>query len=364
MSKRIILGLLGLFLVAGVAAAQTYVRPSKGAVLALYSSPQNAPEPTTSSLYDWTSFYSANLIVTFASPTGGGCICPQATRNGQTRQQCTFTAPRFNIKGTADKTSPTFLDLFNIDGAGFMVFGNPATDGFAIGSINIQTPYIKTQFWAGSYTDFAGNPVVGYQCVMKVFSTPLPYPYQYLVEGAGVSFDNQRLISDPNPVISGGVSWWEDGINLPLNIDQGSGALMVRQQTMAKLNPASEAVVTVPQYAKACATDADCGNTGGYISSCIAGACSVSMVALAAGYPQSGVRLQNVGVKPALCAAGENANALSTTRYSFVLKADTAAGAGGGGVIDLPTAYSNDDAKRKVYCTGSGGDTTITVMPY
>jgi hypothetical protein len=366
-TKRIVFGLFGLIaLVGGLASAQTYVRPSKGTVLSWYTAPQGAAAATVTSFYDWTAFYSASIVLSFAKQDGTSCACPSVFNpsTGQTRAQCSFAFPKFNIKATADKTASTLIDQLNYDGATFFVFGNAATDAYAVPSLNLQLPFIKGEFRTGTYTDYAGNAIAT-PCYAKIVATPLPFPFQMIVEGAPVSFDPNTGQGTPNPIIAGGIAWdYGYPANLPLNVDQSSGALFVRQHTRPKLNPGSEAVVTVPQYAKVCASNVDCGNTGGYISSCVAGACTVAMVLYASGYPAAGGRFQNVGVYPALCAAGEDASQLSSTRYSFILKADTSAGAGAGGTIEIPFAHSEDQNKTKVFCTGSGGDTTIAVMPY
>lgn len=356
-------------LVAAKASAQTYVRPSKGTPINLYTSAQNAASATISSYYDWTSFYSVNLVVTFAKADGTACACPLAAG----RVQCRFNFTKFNIKGTADKTVTDFnamLMTYNRDGTATELFGNLATDGFAVGNINIQTPYIKTQFRTGTYTDYSGAAIAT-PCIMKVVATPLPNPYRFAVEGDQVYFDVNTYRSPvgfPQAVTTGGFVWDNEvgaNANLPANIDISSGAMLVRQHTRPKLGQFdSEQVVQVAQYAKVCANDAACGNTGGFLNSCVAGFCSTTMVAEVSGYPQSGVRLQNVGTNPAICAAGENAANLSSTLYTFVLKADTAANAGNGGVMEIPFLYSDDAAKRRVYCAGNGGDTVILGMLY
>ena len=339
-----------------------YTRPSKGTATQWYYSAQNAASATTTPLYDWSAFYSLSIFTTFAKANGSACDCPLAAG----RVQCTYSFTKFNIKGASEKTSPTFFTVQTSDGGAALVFSNTTTDGFLTGGVNIQATFIKGEFRTGSYVDYAGNPV-NTECYMKVVVQPLPYPYRYEVNGVETAFDSNELRTTPAPLIMGGVSWWDEpgfSMNLPLNIDQGSGALAVREHYEPKLS--DDSATTVVQFHKACANNNDC-SPGGFASQCSGGQCTVTMVAEASGYPQSGVRIQNVGTFPAYCAAGENASQLDPTsgKYSFILKAESVAGDGTGGVLDIPTLHTSVTAKRTVYCTVNAvGTTTIAVLPH
>ncbi len=308
-----------------------YARQSKGPVLTTFNATVSA-STITSATFDWTAFTSANQSIKFATASGTRCACPSGVDN------C-LAAFSLGYKTSTNKLGP----FGDIDNSAYSVpLGyNPAapvTEPLVInlGEVNIGDPYV--QFFAAftAYTDTGtGNPVAG--CFMTVTITPIPFTNRVAAEGPyqGVI----PSISTVRPLMSGGADY------IPLG---GSG-----QTYTTRVNRVNATGVLAVGF----------GSSDPILPATSPVAINAATLVYTATDNQRGVRLQNVGANPALCAAGADAANVAAGRYSFVLAAAATVGAGGTfDVHQLDT--SNSAANGKVYCLGSGGATSIAILPY
>jgi hypothetical protein len=308
-----------------------YTRPSKGAVLTTFNATVSATV-VTSVTFDWTAFSSANVSVKFATASGTRCACPSGVDN------C-YAAFQLGYKTSTSKTGP-FGDIEN-SSITLPIGYNPTAPAtepavFAGGQFNIGDPYV--QFFT-AFTDYkdsvTGNPVAG--CFLTVAITPIPFTGRLLVEGpyTGIVPSTSQI----NPVMSGGPDY------VPPN-GGGQGATLYAMRVNAT------GVVAVGG-----------GSGNPLLPATSPVAVNAATLVYTATVNQRGVRLQNVGANPALCAAGANASSVAAGRYSFALAA--AATAGAGGTFDVTQLDTRNSASNgKVYCLGSGGATSIAILPY
>lgn len=319
----------------GDASAQTtqpvYTRPSKGSVLTVYSAAAPQASFATSVTFDWSAFSSADVVFTFATSSGGRCSCPSGVDN------CIATFD-FGVQQSTSKTGP--FGITNRLPYVFPISYDPGSTGPFVGlfgQVNISAPYVQFFGKFTSYIDSGtGNPVAG--CVLTATVTPIPFTDRVAAEGPfpGVV----PSISQVKPLMSGGVDY--------VDTSGGSGTQYSTQVTRVN----AQGVLAV---------GGGSGNPALPATTPIAvNAATLVYTATAA---QRGVRLQNVGANPALCAAGDSAASVAAGRYSFALAA--AATAGAGGTFDVQQLDTrNGSANGKVYCLGSGGATSIAILPY
>jgi hypothetical protein len=314
----------------GDAEAQTvqpvYTRPSKGAVLTLINASQGTAL-VTSPVYDWTAFTAVTATVKFSKADGTACDCPTGPGT------CTF-AWTYRVSGSTSKTGPFFI-LSSL-GLGLPLQNVAIEDGFTLSPDNISTPYAQFSAQAVSYKDNT-NTNVPTACFLNITITPIPFTYRTVSEGPQSA--GTPLAANSSSVISGGLDYVETSTGSRLytvrtNRVNTTGVLAVGGGSGDPLLPATSPV-----------------------------AVNAATLVYTATENQRGVRLQNVGANPALCAAGENAASVAAGRYSFALAAAATVGAGGTFTVEqLDT--SNSAANGKVYCLGSGGATSIAIMPY
>ena len=314
----------------GDAEAQTvqpvYTRPSKGAVLTLINASQGT-SLVTSPVYDWTAFTAVTATVKFSKADGTACDCPTGAGT------CTY-AWTYRVSGSTSKTGPFFI-LSSL-GLGLPLQNVAAEDGFTLSPDNISTPYAQFSAQAVSYKDNT-NTNVPTACFLNITITPIPFTYRTVSEGPQNA--GAPLAANSSSVISGGLDYVETSTGSQLytvrtNRVNTTGVLAVGGGSGNPLLPATTPV-----------------------------AVNAATLVYTATENQRGVRLQNVGANPALCAAGKDAASVAAGRYSFALAAAATVGAGGTFTVEqLDT--SNSAANGKVYCLGSGGATSIAIMPY
>ncbi len=308
-----------------------YARPSKGPVLTTFNATVS-PSTITSATYDWTAFTSANVSLKLATAAGTRCPCPSGVDNCE-------AALRFDIKTSTSKTGPfADVDGFTLQTQIGYNPGSPANEPavLAAGQYNIGDPYVQFGGAFTAYTDTGtGNPVAG--CFLTITITPIPFTNRVASEGPYQGVVSS--ISTVRPLMSGGVDY------VPLG---GSG-----QSYTTHVNRVNATGVLAVGF----------GSSDPILPATSPVAVNAATLVYTATPAQRGVRLQNVGANPALCAAGANAASVAAGRYSFVLAAAATVGAGGTfDVHQLDT--SNSAANGKVYCLGSGGATSIAILPY
>lgn len=326
------------------ALAQTYVRPSKGTVLQIFSLPQNTAV-TTSQTYDWTSFSATAGSLRWAQANGTtACACPAGN-------QCTI---EFSIKilGSTVKTGP-FYELES-SAATAPVFGNTAYDGFTVGLTNISVPYIQYQMYTGAFMNKTTGLPIATPCYTFYAVTPTPFTFRQASDGVY----NARTILPGNaaPVILGGSDYIFDGY-------QNTKPYMVR------VNEDGAVAVTGGAGLPILPTTANYGAPGPFaVAASPNPATQVWEFAGATMGTRSGLRLENVGNQPVYCAAGTDSSNVSLTNYAFSLKKPATAGDGSGGIIDIPqfaTRFASGGDQNKVYCIApAAGASSVAVMPY
>jgi len=149
---------LGLTLGAGQAAAQTYVRPSKGAPITAVTADTLA-STTTTPLYDWTAFTAAEIVITASAPL----------------YTCTRTpfvnAYIFPTKAGATQGSGSSYPAPNNSGTGVLSQSGSLLGYHASFEQRIAGNY--AQFAVGSLA--ATNPTMTTVCTFTVQITPLPF---------------------------------------------------------------------------------------------------------------------------------------------------------------------------------------------
>jgi hypothetical protein len=314
----------------GEAHAQTtqpvYTRPSKGAVLTILNASQGTPA-VTSPVFDWSAFSAATATVKWSKADGTACDCPTGAGT------CTYSWT-YRVSGSTSKTGPFFI-LSSL-GVNIPLQNIANEDGFTLSPENISTPYAQFSAQAVSYKDNT-NTNVPTACFLNITTTPIPFTYRSIVEGP--SSAGTPLPANSSSVISGGL----DYVVSPA----GSNLYTVRT---SRVNTTGVVAVGF-------------GSANPVLPASTPIAINAATLIYTATENQRGVRLQNVGANPALCAAGENAASVAAGRYSFALAAAATVGAGGTFTVEqLDT--SNSAANGKVYCLGSGGATSIAIMPY
>lgn len=307
-----------------------YTRPSKGAVLQTFSGTVSATI-VTSPTFDWTAFSAATISARFANASGNRCSCPSGVDNCL----ASFT---IGYKTSTSKTGP-FGDVLNST-VPFPLMYNPSapvTDPLvnSLGVYNINDPYVQFFSAFTAYVDTGtGLPVTG--CFLTITITPIPFTSRVVAEGPASGGADSGTVS---PVLPGGFDY------IPLG---GSGSIYSIHANRVN----STGVVAVGH-----------GSGNPILPATTPVAVNAATLVYTASVNQRGVRLQNVGANPALCAAGASAASVAAGRYSFALAAAATVGAGGSFVVEqLDT--SNSAANGKVYCLGSGGATSIAIMPF
>jgi hypothetical protein len=329
---------------ASPAKAQTYVRPSKGVALQIFSMSQNTAV-ATSQTYDWTSFTATAGSMRWAQPNGTtGCACPAGN-------QCTY---EFVVKvlGSPAKTGPFYeVDSF---GAKVPISGVAAQDGFTVGLTNISVPYIQFQMYTGEFRNQTTSTNIATPCNAFYSVTPTPFTFRQASEG----LYNARTILPGNgaPVILGGSDYLFDGF-------QNTKPYMVR------VNEDGALAVTGGAGAPILPTTANYGAPSPFaVAASPNPATQVWEFGGATMGTRSGLRLENVGAQPVYCAAGTASSNVSLTNYAFSLKKPAVAGDGSGGTIDISQFsvrfVSSGDA-TKVYCIApAAGASSVAVMAY
>ena len=338
-----IIALAVLLGISSPALAQTYVRPSKGAALQIFSMPQNTAV-TTSQTYDWTSFTATAGSLRWAQTNGTtGCACPAGN-------QCTY---EFVVKvlGSTVKSGPFYeVDSF---GATVPISGNTAQDGFTVGLTNVSVPYIQYQMYTGPFLNTTTSTPIATPCNAFYSVTPTPFTFRQASEGL---FGARTILPGSSaPVILGGSDYLFDGFQntkpytVRVNED---GALAVTGGAGAPILPTTANYGAPSPFAVAASPNP---------------ATKVWEFGGATMGMRSGLRLENVGARAVYCAAGTDSSNVSLTNYSFSLKAPTAAGDGSGGTIDISqfaVRFASGDA-AKVYCIAPvAGASSVAVMPY
>lgn len=311
-----------------------YTRPAKGAVLTTFNATVS-PTTVTTQAFDWTAFSSANISLKLATAAGTRCACPSGVDNCE-------AAFSFGIKTSTLKTGP-FGDAegFTIQAPIGYNPGSPATEPAVLGAgqYNLGDPFVQ---FTGAFTSYldkgTGLQVAG--CFLTITVTPIPFTNRQITEGPYRGFVSS--ISSVNPLMSGGVDYNPlggsgNGASTNINRVNAQGVVAVGVGTGAPILPATSPITVAASP----------------------GAATLIYTSVSA---QRGVKLQNVGTFPVVCAAGTNAASVSTTRYSFILAAGSVAGDGTGGdytVEQLPTG--NTDGR--VYCVGNGGGSSVAIMP-
>jgi hypothetical protein len=324
--------------------AQTYVRPSKGTVLQIFSLPQNTAV-TTSQTYDWTSFSATAGSLRFAQANGTtACACPAGN-------QCTI---EFSVKvlGSTVKSGP-FYELEGF-GATAPVFGNTSFDGFSVGVTNISVPYIQYQMYTGPFTNKTTGLPIATPCHVFYAVTPTPFTFRQLSEGL---FSARTILpGNASPVIMGGSDYLFDGY-------QNTKPYMMR------VNEDGALAVTSGAGMPALPTTANYGAPSPYtVAASPNPATQVWEFGGATMGMRSGLRLENVGAQPVYCAAGTDSSNVSLTNYAFSLKKPAVAGDGSGGSIDISqfaVRFTSGGDAAKVFCIAPvAGSSSVAVMPY
>lgn len=303
-----------------------YTRPSKGSVLTVLNASQGTAA-VTSPVFDWSAFTAVTTTLKWSKADGTACDCPTGAGT------CTYSWT-YRVSGSTSKTGPFFI-LTSL-GLNLPLQNIAVEDGFTLVPENIATPYAQFTAQAVSYKDNT-NTNVPTACFLNITVTPIPFTYRSASEG--VNNAGTPTAANASPVLSGGV----DYVASPAS----SSSYTAR---IARVN--TTGVVAV-------------GNGSGdpLLPATSPVAVNAATLVYTATTAQRGVRLQNVGANPALCAAGANAASVAAGRYSFALAA--AATVGAGGTFDVQQLdTSNSAANGKVYCLGSGGATSIAILPY
>jgi hypothetical protein len=303
-----------------------YTRPSKGAVLTVLNASQGT-SAVTSPVFDWSAFTAVTATVKWSKADGAACDCPTGAGT------CTYSWT-YRISGSTSKTGPFFI-LSSI-GLNIPLQNVAAEDGFTLTPENIATPYAQFRAEAVSYKDNT-NTNVPTACFLNITITPIPFTYRNASDG--IQAAGAPAAANSSPVISGGLDYVVSsaGSNLYTVRTARVNTTGVQAVGFGSANPALPATTPV--------------------------AVNAATLVYAATENQRGVRLQNVGANPALCAAGASAASVAAGRYSFALAA--AATAGAGGTFDVQQLdTSSSSANGKVYCLGSGGATSIAILPY
>jgi hypothetical protein len=314
----------------GDAHAQTtqpvYTRPSKGAVLPLINASQGT-SAVTSPVYDWSAFSAVTATVKFSKADGTACDCPTGAGT------CTYSWT-YRVSGSTSKTGPFFiLDSLSL---GLLLQNVAIEDGFTLAPNNISTPYAQFGAEAVSYKDNT-NTNVPTACFLNITTTPIPFTFRNIAEGPQSA--GAPAATNTASVISGGLDY--------VVSSAGSNLYTVRT---ARVNTTGVQAVGF-------------GSGNPVLPATTPVAVNAATLVYTATENQRGVRLQNVGANPALCAAGASAASVAAGRYSFALAA--AATVGAGGTFDVQQLdTSNSAANGKVYCLGSGGATSIAILPY
>lgn len=339
-----IIALAVLLGISSPALAQTYVRPSKGAALSIFSLPQNTGT-TTSQTYDWTSFTATAGSLRWAQANGTtACACPAGN-------QCTIS---FTVKvlGSTSKTGP----FYEIDSAGATapIFGNTSYDGFTVGLTNVSVPYIQFQMDTGAFMNKTTGMPIATPCHTNYTVTPTPFTFRQASEG----LYNARTVLPGNgaPVIFGGSDYMFDGFQNT-------------KPYMARVNEDGAIAVTGGAGMPILPTTANYGAPGPFaVAASPNPATQVWEFGGAAMGMRSGLRLENVGAQPVYCAAGTDSSNVSLTNYAFSLKKPAAPGDGSGGTIDISqfaVRFTSGGDAAKVYCIApAAGASSVAVMPY
>lgn len=303
-----------------------YTRPSKGAVLTILNASQGT-SAVTSPVFDWSAFTAATTTLKWSKADGTACDCPTGPGT------CTYSWT-YRVSGSTSKTGPFFI-LTSL-GLNLPLQNIAVEDGFTLVPENISTPYAQFSAQAVSYLDNTSTPVPT-ACFLNITVTPIPFTYRSASEG--VNNAGTPTASNASPVLSGGVDY------VPSPASPSSYT--------ARLDRVNATGVVAVGF----------GSSDPILPATTPVAVNAATLVYTATTAQRGVRLQNVGANPALCAAGANAASVAAGRYSFVLAAAATVGAGGTfDVHQLDT--SNSAANGKVYCLGSGGATSIAILPY
>ena len=303
-----------------------YTRPSKGPVLTVLNASQGTAA-VTSPVFDWTAFTAVTATVKWSKADGTACDCPTGAGT------CTYSWT-YRVSGSTSKTGPFFI-LSSI-GLNIPLQNVAAEDGFTLTPENIGTPYAQFRAEAVSYKDNT-NTNVPTACFLNITITPIPFTYRNASEG--IQSAGTPSPANSSPVISGGLDY--------VVSSAGSNLYTVRTE---RVNATGVQAVGF-------------GSGDPLLPATSPVAVNAAVLVYTATSAQRGVRLQNVGANPALCAAGANAASVAAGRYSFALAA--AATAGAGGTFDVQQLdTSNSAANGKVYCLGSGGATSIAILPY
>lgn len=314
----------------GEANAQTtqpvYTRPSKGAVLPLINASQGT-SAVTSPVYDWSAFSAVTATVKFSKADGTACDCPTGAGT------CTY-AWTYRVSGSTSKTGPFFI--LDSRGLGILLQNVANEDGFTLPPDNISTPYAQFSAQAVSYKDNT-NTNVPTACFLNITTTPIPFTYRTIAEGP--QSGGTPFATNAASLISGGMDY----------VETSTGSRLYTVRT-SRVNTTGVVAVGF-------------GSANPLLPATSPVAVNAATLVYTATENQRGVRLQNVGANPALCAAGASAASVAAGRYSFALAA--AATVGAGGTFDVQQLdTSNSAANGKVYCLGSGGATSIAIMPY
>lgn len=334
---RLITVLAVLTTTAAAAQTVTYVRPSKGKTLTVFSnfSLDMALAFQDSAVFDWTAFTAIQIRVSVTNTPSACMNTPRLIVNGATEPGGVFLQE-------SDPAAQTDVD------------GTSAVYTYTVGNLS---PYIKLRIGA--------MPAIGVlSCTATVTVVPFPVDQTFRsVGGIYTLTDNIKLVK-LNPAIGGGVrlgppSTFSGDYN-PLSLTAVNTAAFSRfdqNSTMLTTGGTSAPplTVTAPQTVGAGA-EVEVFNIG-----------DLATLGQDNYVKPVNVTVENTGATPAFCAfvsvppLGLAIPPVSPINYSFILKAATVAGDGTGG---SKTFYSIIRPYAAVRCITAAGSTTIAVQPF
>lgn len=261
------------------ARGQTYVRPSKGAAVTVFSGLTQAAGATTSSIYEMSAFSALQIQITRTVSNAG----------------CTASF-QLLISGA---TSGTFVSGAQIDpnGARTVNFTIDAQQvAFQFFTVSNLPPYIKLRLTNNSSANCG---------TMTLVMVPLPFAVRTEVSGSTMDFAGRY------PVLMGAYDTDNAGPQTLESALPSTGSLWVADRLSPDTNGAMQTIDAVAAPLLLLETDR--------------------------------ARIENVGTGSVICKVGPAtvADNVSTGDFDFSLKAASAARAGDGGVIYIPALGAN-----------------------